>query len=65
MGRHKKEKERKGKKKRIIYARVLKISSKVPWQMGASLIFTLTINSSAGFVYFEETFHFFFSRHEV
>lgn len=50
----------------MIYAGVsLKFSSKVPKQMGASLIFTLTINSSAGFVYFEETFHFFFPRHEV
>ena len=43
-----------------MYAQVLESSSKVPRQMGASLIFTLTINSSAGFVYFEENFTFFF-----
>lgn len=56
------EAKKKKKKKTLqnYYAGVLNISSKVRWQMGASLIFTLTINSSAGFVYFEETFHFFF-----
>lgn len=43
-----------------MYAQVLESSSKVLRQMGASLIFTLTINSSAGFVYFEENFTFFF-----
>lgn len=51
---------KKKKLAKIIYAGVLKFSSKVPRQMDASLIFTLTINSSAGFVYFQETFHFFF-----
>lgn len=63
MGRRKNKKQKKTCK--ISDAGILKISSKVPWQMGASLFFTLTINSSAGFVYFEETFHLFFSRHEV
>lgn len=51
---------KKKKPRKISDAGILKISSKVPWQMGASLIFALTINSSAGFVYFEETFHLFF-----
>lgn len=55
-----KNKTKQKKPCKIIYARSIKFSSKVPWQMGASLIFTLTINSSTGFVYFEETFHFFF-----
>lgn len=61
MGKSQKQKQNKKKKPReIIYAGILKFSSKVPRQMGAFLICTLTINSSAGFVYFEETFHFFF-----
>lgn len=48
------------------YAGLLTFPLEVPRQMGTCYIFTLTINSSAGFVYFEETFHFFFSpRHEV
>jgi hypothetical protein len=61
MGRSQKKKKNLAK----LLCRSMKNFLKSSQANDASLIFTLTINSSAGFVYFEETFHFFFPRHEV